>query len=434
MPVDPLAFASVFANSSLTLFAGALCGYLTFEKFIRPRHSLALFLGFFLLKMLTVSLFDTLGFFGLASGDVSTLGEVLIALFGLCVYIVLYYTWDSSFEKVAVFGVAADLLAGVALAASFACCSWVSSGQIAFGYIGYLGPISFMRPALIIVVFLALLQVVKPIGRVFVERDFKHRTVIFVIILVNVVISASSRLMAPSDAEGILFGPLFLPCLLLPGMLLFIVFEWRRVRARRNYLEHSKAVMTACDEALRSQSAFLAQSHAELDGLSTRIERMEAQGTQGNLRQHLDRLLSLCDSLRFGTYSDNPALDVVLLSYERRFEEIGVRVDYRISPLGDEGERVALAAQALLDWALQAYIRSSGGFVRRGGNESSPEMGFRAFRRANRQFLEAKLSFDGGRIPYMRRSDYLPAAGILLDEQREGDTLAIRMLVGEEAA
>ena len=434
MPVDLLAFASVFTNSLLTMLASVMCGYLTFKAFLRPRHSLALFFGFFLLKMVTISLFDMLGFLGIASGDVSALGEALIALFGLCVYIVLYYSWDTSFEKVALFGIMADLLTGIALAISFSICSWASTGQVTFGYVGYFEPTSFVRPVLVVAVFWVLLQVIKPIGRVFAEHDFKHRFPLLALVLVNVVVSVTSRLTAPADSLGLLYGPLFLTFFLVPVLALFVVFEWRRVRARRNYLEQSKAIMAACDEALRSQSAFLAQSRAELDGLSARIERVEAQESRGDLQQHLDSLLSVCDHLRFGTYSDNPALDVVLLSYERRFAEVGLPVKYHISPLGDGREQVALAAQSLLDWALQACIRGIVGFAREEGAGSSPGMYFRAFRHADRLFLEAKVFAGGKRIPHMRQSDRVPIMGNLVDERREGNTLAIRMLVGEKAA
>ena len=434
MQVDPLAFASVFANSFLTMLASIFCGYLTFKTFVRPRHSLALFFGFFLLKMLTVSLFDTLSFLEIANEDVSAFGEAVIALFGLCVYIVVYYSWDSSFEKVALFGIAADLLTAIAFAISFSFSSWVSSEQVAFGYIGYLGPMSFVRSSLIVAVFYALLQVIKPTGRVFAEHEFKHRIAILSLVLVNVVVSFTSRMVAPADSLGILYGPVFLIFMLLPVVALFILFEWRRVRAKRAYLERSKAIMAACDEAMRGQSAFLAQSRAELDGLSARIERIEAEGVRGDFREHLDSLLATCDRLRFGTYSDNPALDVVLLDYERRCNELGIRVNYYISPLGGGGERVALAAQALLEWAFQISVRDAGGFIRRGTAENSPKMNFRAFRRANRLFLEARVFVGGGRIPHPRKSDYLPAAGILVDERRTDNTLAVRMLVGEEPA
>ena len=245
MPVDLLAFASVFTNSLLTMLAGVMCGYLTFKAFLRPRHSLALFFGFFLLKMVTISLFDMLGFLGIASGDVSALGEALIALFGLCVYIVLYYSWDTSFEKVALFGIMADLLTGIALAISFSICSWASTGQVTFGYVGYFEPTRFVRPVLVVAVFWVLLQVIKPIGRVFAEHDFKHRFPLLALVLVNVVVSVTSRLTAPADSLGLLYGPLFLTFFLVPVLALFVVFEEANLRFWRKVVPNSMGSLPA---------------------------------------------------------------------------------------------------------------------------------------------------------------------------------------------
>ena len=64
---------------------------------------------------------------------------------------------------------------------------------------------------------------------------------------------------------------------------------------------------------------------------------------------------------------------------------------------------------------------------------AAPTVGFRAFRRVNQLFLEAKVSLGGGRVPYMRVSDRLPMAGVVR-RWRDDDTLGIRLLLEEVGA
>ena len=434
--VDPLAFANVFLNSMLLLLGGIACAYLTMSAFFRPRHSLVVFWVYFLLKMSVVALYDTLAFFGMVGPEALDFGEVLIALFGIFVYIVVYYTWDSSFVKIGLISVAADLLSGLAMALVFVVLALLRGGDLQFDYVGYIDIYSFIRPIGMVSLFWVLLQVAKPIGRELVEREYKHERVFLVLIFVGIVLAATARMtLAQGDDMRLFFGPLALSLFLIPAIAWYVAYEWRRVRRERAYLARSKAIMAQCDEALRNQSSFLAGSRTTLDGLRERITQVEAIGTREDLQHHLDELLLLCDQLRFGTYSDNPALDVVLLGYEHRFNEAGLETHYRISPLDCGGERVALAAQALLDWAFKAYERSAATVKwdkRAVGTAST--VGFRAFRRANQLFLEVKLSIGEGRVPHMRTSDRLPTAGAVVNEWREGNTLGLRLLVEDVAA
>jgi hypothetical protein len=223
--------------------------------------------------------------------------------------------------------------------------------------------------------------------------------------------------------------------LLLPALAVFVAFEWQRVRKEHAYLARSKAIMAQCDEALRSQSSFLTGSRAMLDGLRARITHVQSEGQREDLQRHLDELLAVCNRLRFGTYSDNPALDVVLLSYEQRFTEAGVRVDYQISPLNCNGEHVALNAQALLEWALQGYLRSDDAKNRMPRQDGlGPQLKFRAFRRANQLLFEVLLSTGNGYMPYVRSSDRLPVSGTVVSEWRKDGMLGARLLVEGGAA
>ena len=56
MPVDPLAFANVFLNSSIFLSAGIVCAFLMMDTFFERRHPIVLFLAYFIAKMQVVEI------------------------------------------------------------------------------------------------------------------------------------------------------------------------------------------------------------------------------------------------------------------------------------------------------------------------------------------------------------------------------------------
>ena len=435
MPVDSLAFANVLFNSLIFLSAGIACAFLMMDALFERRHSPVLFFAYFFVKMLVVALFDALSFFGINGQELQAFGEILIALFGVVAYLVLYYTWDSGIVKLGLISIAADLLTGLAMVLSVSIFSLVD-GVGALQYVGYINTLTFVRPVLIVATFVVLVQFLNPVFRAIVQHDFRHEWVFAVLIFVNILFGATSRITIGCDETLWLFaGPLALSAFVLPVLLVFMLSEWRRVRRQREYLSNSRAIMAACDAELHSQSLFLEKSRAMLDGLHMRIEQVESGGVRDDLRGHLDALLSTCDRLRFGTYSDIPALDVVLLDYEKRFDELGLRVKYRISPLDSDGERVALAAQALLDWAYRVCVRSAhASSMRNRTVAAAPTVDFRAFRRVNQLFLEARVSLGDGRVPYMRASDRLPLVGTVVRKWSEDGTLGIRLLLEEVGA
>ena len=435
MPVDSLAFANVLFNSLIFLSSGIVCAFLMMDTFFDRRHAPVLFFAYFLLKMLVVALFDALSFFGISGQDLQTFGEVLIALFGAGAYLMVYYTWDAGVAKLGLISIATDLLAGLAMVLVVSFFSWACDVD-AFQYIGYIDFLTFAQPVLIVATFLVLMQLLKPVFRAIAQHDFKHEWAFTVLIFSNILFGATSRITVGRD-EALWFfaGPLALAVCVLPVLILFMSSEWRRVRRQREYLARSKAIMAACDAELRSQSFFLENSRAMLDGLRKRIEQVEVGGARDDLRVHLHALLSTCDRLRFGTYSDIPALDVVLLDYEKRFEGLGLRAKYRIAPLDSDGERVALAAQALLDWAYRVCVRSARIADKRNRTfEVAPTVDFRVFRRVNQLFFEARVSVGGGRVPYMRASDKLPMVGTVVRKWSESGTLGMRLLLEEGGA
>ena len=434
MPVDPLAFANVFLNSSIFLSAGIVCAFLMMDTFFERRHPIVLFLAYFIAKMQVVALFDALAFFGISGQELQAFGDILIALFGVGAYLVNYYTWDAGVAKLGLISIATDLLAGLSMVLAVTFFSW-AFGLDGFQYVGYIDPLTFLQPMLTVAVFVVGMQLLKPVFRAIAQHDFRHEWAFAILIFANILFGATSRITIGRDETLWFFsGPIALAVCVLPVLILFMLSEWRRVRRQREYLTRTREIMVACDEELRSQSLFLEDSRAMLDGLRKRIEWVGSGSDRDDLRGHLDDLLQACDRLRYGTYSDNPALDVVLVDYEQRFNEMGLRAKYRISPLDSEGERVALAAQALLDWAYRVCARSANASSMRNREAlAAPTVGFRAFRRVNQLFLEAKVSLGGGRVPYMRVSDRLPMAGVVR-RWRDDDTLGIRLLLEEVGA
>ncbi|MDO4533030.1 MAG: hypothetical protein Q4C36_04840 [Coriobacteriia bacterium] len=426
-----MAFANVFFNSLIILFAGIACAFLVMNTLFERRHSLVLFFAYFITKMQVVALFDVLAFFGMSGQELQTFSEILIALFGVGSLPVNYYTWDASVVKLGLISIAADFFVGLSMAFSAQFLSW-AFGVDVFQYVGYIDLLTFLQPMLSAAAFIAIMQLSKPVFRAIAQHDFRYERAFAIPILASILIGATSRITIGRDEMLWLFAaPLALSACVLPVLLLFMFSEWRRVRRQREYLMRTREIMVACDEELRSQSLFLENSRTMLDGLRKRIEWVGSSSSRGDLQDHLDSLLQACDRLRYGTYSDNPALDVVLMDYERRFSEMGLRAKYRVSPLDSEGERVALAAQALLDWAYRVCARSASASSTRSRElPAAPTVGFRAFRRVNQVFLEAKVSLGGGRVPYMRVSDRLPMAGVVR-RWRDGDTLGIRLLLEE---
>ena len=433
MPVDSLAFASVFFNSFTLLAGGACCGYLGMKTFFQKRHALYLFWGYFLLKMTTVALFDALGWFSIGGESITQVSQVVVSLFNIAVYPVLYYSWNDSFPNIGIVAVSVDVFCAFPMALGMGLANCLNGAGFVVSYIGCFSALSLLRPIVTIAGFFVLLTFAKPVGWRLMQFTNKHETgMTIVILMLTCFIVLFQVPTMDRSVEGILAYELIPMPLLAVLVVSFAVIKGRAIRKRRAYLVRSKALMATCADAMRSQAVFLEESRTMLDGLAERIGHFEASAAREDLGRYLDGLRSTCDALRFGTYSDSPTLDVVLIGYEEKFHELGVRTSYRISPLASTGEEPALAAQALLEWAFRACAGRSGVTPPGSCERGLETVRFRAFRRANQILLEIQVPLHADmRYRYRFRADGLPAHCTIIRAGREGNALAMRLLVGE---
>ncbi|MDO4401217.1 MAG: hypothetical protein Q4D27_09775 [Coriobacteriia bacterium] len=419
MPVDPLAFASVFLNSFCALCGGIACAFLCMKSLFKQRHSLAIFFGFFFVKMSAQSVFDAMRWFGLGGDWPDTLGHALVLVLAGIIIFINWYVWESSLLKVGVAGVFADALSAFPMVFSLALVNLLRGEGPFVTYIGPFGPWSLVRPLLMVGAFWILLRLVLPLLRRFVNHDFKYERLWLILFCLFMAFDMSTQLPNVDDSLNVVYSPsYFSAILMLPiGLLVYVLAKRRMARKRGERLARTRALMAACDDALRDQSAFLESSRKTLDEVANRIDELQADGVRDDLARYLNGMRATCDRLRFGTYSDNPALDVVLVNYEERFREAGVTVNYRISPLACAGEQPALSAQALLEWALHMHA----------GEEP---VGLRAFRRANQVLFEIRVPARRARKLSTLLARYrLLAPGATVRAAADGKGLVARALL-----
>ncbi|MDO4401047.1 MAG: hypothetical protein Q4D27_08895 [Coriobacteriia bacterium] len=379
MAIDPLAFASVLLNSFCMLCGGIACAYLCMHAVFEKRHALYLFFGYFVMKMLLISACDAMRWFGVGGDWPDTTGQLIISVVNVLVYFLNWYTWKTSLLKAGIAGIFADIISVFPMVFAMAIVNIALGAGPSVSYIGTFGIWSLARPLLMVGIFWVLLQFAMPLLKRFVLASFKHERFWLFLFSLYLAYVFSTQIPNVDSSFNAVYSPTYLLILLvLPAVLAYVLVQRHTERKRGERLAHARALMAECDDALRAQSAFLDGSRRTLDELARRIECLQEGGARGDLACYLGDLRAACDRLRFGTYSDNPALDVVLVSYEERFRAAGVAVRYRISPLSCAGEGSALSAQALLEWALQAH-------------EGESPVDLRAFRRANQVLIEARV-------------------------------------------
>ena len=429
MSVTFLDFVSVVLNSMCFLCSGMACAYLAMSTFFRRRHSLWLFFTVLTLRMALVALFDVLCWFGWNGDPVPFIFAVVIAVLGVAMFPVNYYSWDTSFLNIGVVGSIADLTSGMAMFGTMFIVNAILGLGPGFNYVGTLQVSTVLVALLWVGLFFLLLQLAKPFGHFVVTHAFKYERVIIFAIIMGIAISSASRFAEPQNDILVSFAATIVAAFaFVSALAVYILVRLRDVKRQQAYLVRSWALMSACDEAMRIQADFLASSRDVLDGMAARIEHVDNAFEREGFRQYLDDMRSTCDSLRFGTYSDNPLLDTVLQHYEKSFSEVGVQVDYRVSPLDAPGEQVALAAQELLAWALRTVAPDESTSIAR-------TVRFRAFRKANRLFLEVNVPQGSSFVPF--HSWRMRKERAMFDVVHAGlvaDMATVRVMLGEVAA
>lgn len=429
MPIEFFDYASVFLNSMCLLAGGIACAYLSMNTFFARRHAPYLFFAYFVLKMFAVATADTMRWFSLGDATTYLICEIIIAMFGVLVITVTYYTWDGSLAKVGLMGMLTDFIAGFAMVGAVLVSNVVFGVGPVLEYAGKLHPASAVSGCLMVVFFLLLLQIAKPLGRAIVNYSFKYERLVLIFVFANIVFSAVSRVSGVQDDTLADFtGPYMMMLFCVPLVIAFIVIRLHEERKRKLYLARCRYLMSACDDAIRSQSLFLEKSRDVLDGLAERIDRVESDATRKDLRRYLDDLQSVCDSLRFGTYSDNPVLDTVLMRYEEIFKAMGMGISFRVSPLSTASERVAIAAQELLEWAARLVSSAD-------GVNGSHEVQFRAFRRANKIFLELSAPREHPSVSHQSwLARRLLSGATLVSAKNENGMATVRLMLEEVSA
>ena len=429
--VDLQAFANVFANSMVIISAGAVCAYLGLNRFFPLRAgSIRLFIAYFLAKATIWSFYDAAFFFGIEGEGIRLSWVVLMAVMSILTYAVVYITWESSILKIALVALLVDSVSGFVTVAALAVTSMLFSGEVVLDYIGYVRPQTFAFVVCQILLFVVLIRILSPIGYFICDFKFKRERLWTAVFLVAIVLAASTRTQAVSDSAVVyVLMAAFAVLLVVPHAL----WRGRMARRQRMLLARAQALARAYDDSLRNQVSFLTESRQLLDELANRIESVDAGVDDADLSEHMDALRKSCDSLRYGTYSDNPALDVMLVSWESRFATMGVPVEYRIAPLPRGGAQVALAVQALFEWVFrECAIPDS---VKKKPYSVPEGLILRVFHSANQQLIELRIfAWKGPHFPRTRISERMPSQALSVREYSEGTCRVVRVIVEEEAS
>lgn len=473
--IDPMMFASVFANNLIIMYSGAFSAYVGFNRFFPLRQKPAYaFWAFFLLKCAIWAFYDAAFFFGPA-GDILQLSQaIVVPVMSIVTYAILYITWDSALLKIGLIAALIDSVGGFGTVTALALSSWLLIGVPATDYVGYIGPQTFVVAIGQFALFLVLIRIISPIG-VFI-RDFKLKRER----LWTIVLMALLTLIASSKTQGVGIGKYFagvFAVLALAVLVLipFIVWRGQEARRRRTLLARTRALTRIYDESLRDQAEFLTESRSLLDDLSNRIANAKQETGSSHLAEHLSYLQTTCDKLRFGTYSENPAFDVTLVSWKAHFDALDISIEYRIAPLADRGAQAALVVQALFEWVLQEYkltkrrskiishnIDAKDGEIasKRDAQPEKPRskrwvfstnvhskrtiqpkvahpgtIYLRVFRRANQLFIEMRIA-DWGKLHFPREwvNERMPSGSCHVRDFADGSQKVVRVIVDEDAA
>ena len=429
--VSASAFANVFVNNLIVIYAGAVCVFLGLNRFFPLRSGKTWpFWGFFLVKCSLWASFDASSFLGIGGGVLQACWVVVVAVLSIATYAILYAVWESSVLKVGLVSVLVDSLGGFTTVVAMATSNLLFTGEVAFEYVGYLGPRTFATAACQIAIFLPLFKVLSPICRFICDFKFKRERAWTVILMTILVLVASTKTKGIEDSVDAYFMTAILAIMFVAPHVL-----WRGHMARRQrmILARTKALTQAYDDSLRNQVEFLAKSKQLLDELASRMDAAGHDVDSAAMAEHLKSLRKTCDTLRYGTYSDNPALDVMLVSWEERFRALGVSVEYRIAPMVKSGAQAAFIVQVLFEWVFRECADSS---TSKGRRSPAPDkLVLRVFRSANQLLVDFRLSaWTGRRFPRTWVVERMPSQALSLREFGNDQQRSIRIIVEEDSS
>ena len=370
---------SIFLNSYAFMIMGAIMTCVGMSMGLPRRHSVGVFVTYMLIKGFLWSLYDV-------SFMLDTMGtpEYLFQMVGtptlaVLSYIALYYTWKGEFFRVGLVGFAVDIIMGAAMFPAYLLTDQLFGQPVAFDYRDYLGMSSAVRCLMVAGCILLFLNVARPLFRWLGAHEFSHTNIWQAGVIACVVVATLPRMTTTMQVARPVYAATAIGFLLAASLMGYVFVRLRSERKRQALLEQETRLAANYAQSIREQLANLDEGSAQLDAIAAEIARLQqnappkdGEGSSGNnddgnggngesdgedspLAAHVQRLRDLCESLRYGTYSDYPALDAALAAFKDEFECAGLKVEYRIPPLDDAAARATLVTQALLTWALEAY-------------------------------------------------------------------------------
>ena len=357
---------SAFLNSFLFMVMGAIAVYVGLDMMFSKRHSASVFLVYMLVKGLLWSWYD-------ASFVLGTLGKFEYAfqllgtpLLGVVSYIVLYYTWKSDFYKIG--GFLVDAIVSVVTTLVFLLADGPFPMVAPFDYRGYFGVGGLVRCAGMLALILVLLRFVRPLFKWFGSYEFVHKNIWQVVVIISIAAATLPRMTTTMQVARPVLIAIICGVLLLTPFVAYMASRMRVEQKRKALLEGEIALVEDYAHTIQGQLEYLEKSAVQIDEVAKEVARVQEGVESAYLNEQIDSLKNLCNHLKYGSYSDNPALDVVLTSYEEEFAKEDLQVDYRVQPLGDGAVRAALVSQGILAWALDSCKAAKG----RGGTFKEP--------------------------------------------------------------
>lgn len=387
---------SAFLNSVFFMLVGAVVVYVGMSYMFPKRRSARVFIAYMLLKGLLWSLYDASYVLG-TIGELEQLFQVVgTPLLGVLSYVVLYYTWEGDFYKIGLGGFILDIITSVSMTPVFLLADKLFPPLAPLDYRGGLGLATLFRCGGMAALNLLFLYIAKPLFRWFGSYEFVHKNVWQVVVIASIVLATLPRMTSDLQVARPILVVFVLAGFLLVPFGAYMISRIRVERKRKALLENETRLVEEYVSSIRKQLPFLEESAAQLDVIAAKAAHLKRGVEDEGLKTRVRQLSDLCDRLRYGMYSDTPALDMVLTANAKEFEEAGMQVEYHVSPLGNDANRAALLSQAILSWTLDSCKAT-----KRQGASSIGASQARDIDRGNKPWIEYKIIREGDQLAFI---------------------------------
>lgn len=431
---------SAFLNSAAFMITGAVMVYVGMSIMFPKRRPPYVFIAYMLIKGLLWSLYDASFMLGTMDTPEYLFQVVGTPLLGVLSYVVLYYTWKGDFYKIGLGGFVLDMLVSASMMPAFVLADRLFPPIVPLDYRGPLGLATLVKCGGMAALNLLFLFIARPLLRWFGSYEFVHKGFWQAVVIASIVAATLPRMISTTQVARPVLVALCLAILLLIPLGGYMFSRVRIGRRRKALLENEVKLAENYANSIQDQLPFLEESAAQLDEIQVEMARVKRNVKDEGLKARIVQLSSLCNQLRHGMYSDSPVLDVALIAAAREFEEEGIQVAYRISPLGDEAVTAAMVSRTMLSWALDSCRAAK----RQGSGRFAVSHNQRPDYRGG-SFVEFKIIREGEQLvfvldsPANRRrrfprrllAERIPAFNSTLLEEDDGVRKVIRVLVLE---